>query len=315
MYNLRELEKKINIPSPILLKESMAKHTSFKIGGPADLYVCPRSTDELIRVLSVCIDEKIPFFPLGEGANILVSDEGIDGVVIDMCRLGSIEREGTLLEAGAGTPLSRVSERAAEEGLAGLETFYTMPGSVGGSIWMNARCYGISLSDVLAYVDILDNNLRQIRVKVRREEFEYKKSPFQNTGDIIVGGGFRLMRGDSHSLKTAMREFKRDREKKGHFHYPCAGSVFKNDPAFGMPSGKLVDSLGLRGYALGDANVSEAHANIVVNSGNATAGDVRNLIKLLQKQVKEKYGFLLKEEILYVGRWDEDEEENHERIG
>jgi UDP-N-acetylmuramate dehydrogenase len=263
---------------------------------------------QLIRILSVCFDEAIPFFPLGEGANILVADRGIDGVVIDMSRIDGIEQKAGLVEAGAGTPLTRVTEYAAETGLAGLENFYSMPGSVGGSIWMNARCYGISLSEVIEYVDILDKDLKERRVRIRREDFGYKQSPFQESGDIILRGGFRLKRGDPSSLKAKMGEFKRDREKKGHFFYPSAGSVFKNDPAFGMPTGQLVDSLGLKGLALGDARVSEAHANIIVNCGSASARDVRSLIELVQSRVQEKYGFRLKEELLYVGRWEEKHE-------
>ena len=301
--------KKINIRAPIMFDEPMAKHTSFRIGGPADLFVSPLTEGDLVQVLSQCFSRELPFFTLGEGANILVSDRGIDGIVIDMSRLNGIEVDGPSIRAMAGTPLSRVAETAAEIGLAGLETFYTMPGSVGGSVWMNARCYGVSLSEVLDFVDIVDIDLQPKRLRASGEQFDYKKSPFQSMKAVIVAAGFRLEPGNGPLLYSKMAEYNKDRQRKGHFLYPSAGSIFKNNPSLGMPSGKIIDSLNLRGFAYRGASISEAHANIIINTGSATGRDVKTLIDIVKERVKEAYGFALEEEILYVGRW----EENHEQ--
>ena len=266
MYNLRKTGEKINIP--LLFDEPMAGHCSFRVGGPADLYAEPRSADEARRLFAFCREEGIPCFLLGEGANILVSDRGIRGAVLATGSLRGIRRSGNTVECLAGTPMTEVSERAAGWDLAGLATFYSMPGSVGGSIWINARCYEVSLSESLEYVDIVDPDGRERRLAMDEEEFSYKKSPFQSMDALILSGGFRLSPGDGSALRRQMRRFRRDRRRKGHFLHPCAGSFFKNNRDFDMPTGKIIDSLGLRGFRIGGAMVSEAHANIIVNIGD-----------------------------------------------
>jgi UDP-N-acetylmuramate dehydrogenase len=283
----------------------MSAHTSFQVGGPADLYTCPGTLYDLRTIYDLCLKQNIPWFVLGEGANILVADTGIRGVVIDMRGLRGFEFQDHLVIALSGTPLTEVVEASVERGMAGLEPFYTMPGSVGGSIWMNARCYGVSVSDVLCFVDVLDTDLKENRILIDRREFSYKRSPFQQTGGIILRGGFQIEKGIASSLRKKTEELKEDRIEKGHFIYPCAGSVFKNNSSFGMPSGKLIDSLGLRGMTLGGAAVSPKHANIIVNNGGATASDIRDLINHVKTKILERYGFELEEEILFVGQWDD----------
>jgi UDP-N-acetylmuramate dehydrogenase len=309
VLNLKKLTKKINIRSPLRFDEPMARHTSFKVGGPADLYISPRTQEDLTAVYSLCLKENIPHFLLGAGANILVSDRGIRGIVIDTHLLRGIGREETLLTAWAGTEMSRVSEVAAHMGLAGLESFFSMPGSVGGSIWINARCYESSLSDVLEFVEILDNDLEKKRTPTNKGEFGYKKSPFQNRELAILKGGFRLKDGSKRKLRRRMRQIRQDRGRKGHFLYPSAGSFFKNNRSFGMPSGKLIDSLGLKGQCVGGARVSDRHANIIVNTGSATASDILELSEIVRTRVADRYGYELEREIILVGEWEEGHEQ------
>jgi UDP-N-acetylmuramate dehydrogenase len=300
-----ELLKKINIAGPLLFAEPMCRHTSFQIGGPADIYLRVRDEEELERVFAFVLREGLPYFVLGEGANILVSDRGIRGIVLDLADLNNcrFEAEGPLLIAGAGADMSRACEQARDNGLAGLEFAYSMPGSVGGSIYMNARCYGSSMSDRLAYVDFLDEKALRRRLIVNGEDFGYKRSPFQKRSSVILAGAFRLTRGERGLIDAQMQSYKADREQKGHFRFPCAGSVFKNNRDFGRPTGSIVDSLGLKGTRIGDAEISEFHANIIINRGKARAGEVLELIRLIEERVRQAFGFNLEREILLVGEW------------
>jgi UDP-N-acetylmuramate dehydrogenase len=302
VHNLRKTGEKINIP--LLPGEPMAEHCSFRVGGPAELFAAPRSAGDARKLFVLCREEGIPCFLLGEGANILVSDRGIRGVVMSTGNLRGIRRSGSTVECLAGTPMSEVSERAADWDLAGLETFYSMPGSVGGSIWINARCYEVSLSESLQYVDIVDASGEEIRVAVDEGEFSYKRSPFQSMEALILAGGFRLVPGDGSASRRRMGQLRRDREQKGHFLHPCAGSFFKNNRDFGMPTGKIIDALGLRGLRVGGAMVSEAHANIIVNTGDATADQIWRLAQEVKRRVRDAYGFVLEEEIIRVGDWE-----------
>jgi UDP-N-acetylmuramate dehydrogenase len=296
--------KKINLRCPIRLDEPMSRHTTFRIGGPADALVAPGDLDDLRRVVGLCRERGIPLFTLGEGANILVADRGIRGVVLDTSAWsGTAASRGGCLAARAGTRIDALCREALCLGLSGLASFAAMPGSVGGSIWMNARCYEVSLSDRLESVEVLDAGLAVRRLPVRPEEFAYKVSPFQKTEVVILGGTFRLDRGDPARIAAEMEERRRDREAKGHFLFPCAGSVFKNDRALGQPSGRLIDALGLKGYSVGGAQVSPVHANIIVNRGGARAAEVLELIRRVEEKVRERYGSCPQREILLVGDW------------
>jgi UDP-N-acetylmuramate dehydrogenase len=283
----------------------MSRHTSFLIGGPADLYLAPATIEEAVAADRFCRDAGLTRVVLGAGANILVADRGVRGAVIDTTGLRGIELEGEKVWALAGEPMSDLAAATAAAGYGGLENFYAMPGAVGGSVWMNARCYERSISDVLDEVDILTPSGRIERLKVDAGEFNYKRSPFQTTDALIVRASFRLRPGTRAHLERTMRSFRSDREKKGHFAYPCAGSVFKNNRDFGAPTGKLVDALGLRGRQIGGARVSERHANIIVNAGDATAADVLALVELIETAVLEAYGFSLERELILVGDWQE----------
>jgi len=283
--------------------ELLAGHTSFRLGGPADLFAAPRTPEEVARIVTLCARESVPCFVLGGGTNILVSDKGVRGVVIDLTLLGGLQAEGSLITALGGTPVSALSEFALSRGLAGMEFAYSLPGSVGGAVWMNARCYEREVSDVLEFVDYLDPDFRQRRLAMRRDEWDYKVSPFQGMRGVILRAGFRLAPGNPRQVEDRMQEHRQDREKKGHFLFPCAGSVFKNNRAFGAPTGVIVDSLGMKGRRIGGAQVAPFHGNIIVNTGGATARDVLALIELVEDEVRRRLGFHLEREVLLVGEW------------
>jgi len=287
------------------LDEPMAPHTSFRIGGPADLYVCPRDAAQAREVLAVCARESVPVFLLGGGTNLLVSDRGIRGAVVDLSRMAGISVRDGVVTAHAGTPVSEVSEAACAHGLSGLEFAYSLPGSVGGAVWMNARCYDAEIGDVLEQVDYLDlATLRRHRYRMRREDWAYKKSPFQDRGRLVLSASLRLKPGDPRQMRGAMQSHREDRERKGHFRYPCAGSLFKNNRAFGAPTGQLVDSLGLKGTRIGDAQVAPYHGNIFINLGAARAVEMRALIELVEAAVRDRLGFQLEREVILAGDWD-----------
>ena len=295
--------RSVSMKGEVLFGELMKHHTSFRVGGPAEIFAIPETIPDVRSLLRVARSEGVPVFVLGHGANILVSDIGIEGLVIDMQRFSNFEVEGTLLSAGAGNNISRMSEIAADFRLSGLEFIYAMPGSVGGSVWMNARCYGTSISEIIEYVDVITENGESVRIAADKAAFSYKVSPFQIGKDIIVCAGFRLQNGDEKVIRSQMEQKKLDRTTKGHFKAASVGSVFKNNRTFGNPTGKLIDSLGLRGFSKGGARVAEYHANIIVNEKEATATDILDLIQHVEKCVFDSYGFRLEREVLLIGTW------------
>ena len=289
------------INAAVLNQERMADHTTFKIGGPARYFVIPKDIDALMKTREAAIQAGLKYFILGGGANVLFPDEGYDGAVISTGGLNQIFLEANgLLHAGCGAAISDVAKFASGAGRAGLQFFYSMPGSTGGAIYMNARCYNASISDALKAAVYLDKEGNVRTLDAAEGGFDYKVSPFQTNGGIILEGIFATTGGNAEALGKEMEGYKADREAKGHFAYPCAGSVFKNNRAFGLPSGKIIDNLGLRGYTVGGAKISEHHANIIVNSGHATAQDVKDLVSLVEDKVREATGFQLEREIIYV---------------
>ena len=306
MQKVGQFLEKIKLKGPVLLDEPMSRHTWFRIGGPADALVRPADLEELARLFAALNAEAVPFFVLGGGANILVSDLGVRGAVIDLsgirgCRVRA-DGERFLLSALAGTPVEDACALALERELTGLEFLFAMPGSIGGSVWMNARCYGSSLSDILTSVDYLDETGRRHGMACEPGQYGYKRSPFQNRSAVIVEATLALAQGRRSRIERRMREHRTDREAKGHFLYPCAGSIFKNDRSFGDPTGRIIDSLGLKGLRVGDAQVSELHGNIIVNRGSARAAEVLELIRLIESRVREARGFELEREVRLVGQ-------------
>lgn len=303
---LRELQN-FNLSAPISRNEALAPYTTFRVGGPADLLARPRSADELTAVVAAAHATGIPLTVLGGGANVVVSDRGIRGLVVHTGAMCGVHREDTRLHVLAGTPVSDAAAHAANEGLAGLDFIYAMPGSTGGAIWMNARCYDGEIAGILQEVRFiaLDQPGRPAldRYLATPDDFGYKISPFQDGRRIIVGATFSLAPGGTAPLWEKMRAHEEDRRQKGHFDAPCAGSVFKNNRSYGEPSGRIIDRVGLRGHRLGGARVSDRHGNIIINAGGASARDIRDLTEYVQVEVHRRTGFMLDPEILFVGEW------------
>jgi UDP-N-acetylmuramate dehydrogenase len=300
---VRELKGKFKIDGISRSAEPMNEHTSFCIGGPADLYLVPWNAEEVARIAETCAREALPCFYLGGGTNILVADRGIRGVVVDLNVLSGCDAKGPLVSACCGTPISEVAEFARQRGLSGLEFAYSLPGSVGGAVWMNARCYDRQISDILEYVEFIDEWGVMRHEKIVPSQWAYKLSPFQTGDRVILKAGMRLAPGDPGKISAAMQEYRADRERKGHFLYPCAGSVFKNNRDFGDPTGKIIDSLGLKGRRVGGAQIAPFHGNIIINTDNATALEVKSLIVLMEEEAKKRLGVILEREVLLIGDW------------
>ncbi len=302
----RELEK-FNLDHLVAYNAPLAPLTTFRVGGPADALARPRSAQEVADLVRWSRHREVPLTILGGGANVVISDRGIRGLVIHTGGLQGLNRSGTLLTVGAGTPISDASAYAADHDMEGLSFIYAMPGSTGGAIWMNARCYDGEIAPVLEetrYVNLGEPELGSIGVyRTDLKDFDYKVSPFQDGRRIIVEATFRLTPGDRTELYRQMKEHEEDRRRKGHFLAPCAGSVFKNNRAFGAPSGQIIDRVGLRGTRIGGARVSDRHGNIIINTGNATAREIRDLAETVQNKVEQHTGFTLEPEILFLGEW------------
>jgi UDP-N-acetylmuramate dehydrogenase len=303
VLRLRERARKINMDGELRHDEPLSSHTTFATGGPADLFARPRHAGDIAILLRWATGHGVPWFVLGGGSNVLVADAGVRGLVIDTTAMDERSIEGSTLTVGAGTPVSDASALAADHGLAGLDFIYAMPGSTGGAVWMNARCYGGEIFDVLRSVDLVDPDGTRSTYAPRADDFGYKRSPFMKRAAVMTSVSFRLRPGEPDRLWEQMRAHEADRRAKGHFAAPCAGSVFKNNRAFGRPSGAIIDSLGLRGFSIGRAKVSDLHANIVVNAGGATSAEIRAVIEHVHGEVQKRLGFDLEREVLFVGDW------------
>jgi len=297
----------------VLYNEPMAKHCTFKTGGPADCLIRPSGEGSpsppafIAALLGAARAEGIEVFILGGGANILVSDSGVRGIVLDTGGLaGEEELRENMLRFRAGTSLDDAARIAAKKGLSGLEFLAGMPGSVGGAVWMNARCYGQEIAGVLTETEVIDYSVSPpsaLRLPVNRQEFGYKRSPFQRRELFILSAAFQLSSGNTEDILARMDANRRDREEKGHYRFPSAGSVFKNNSDFGKPAGKIIDELGLRGLQIGGARIADWHGNFIINTGGAAAKDIRALTEEAASRVKEAAGLLLEPEILFIGDW------------
>lgn len=291
----------------------MSAHTTFRIGGPADIFVKISTRTELSLALTSFRDGGIPLFILGGGANVLVGDKGIRGAVLDLSGLAEARRSdaglaaGAGMVAGAGISIDSLCENALALGLGDLENFYGMPGSLGGAIYMNARCYEKDFREIVGDIAAISPQGEISEIGISPSHWAYKKSPFQPGGYyegwVIAGARLRLQPGVPETIAGVMRSRKLDRTAKGHYLLPSAGSVFKNNRGFGKPTGAILDSLGLKGMRIGDAAVSTWHANIFVNLGGAKACDMRALIETAMEKAFSAYGFRLEPEVLFVGEF------------
>lgn len=312
---LREALEKINIDAYLDENVPMSGRTTFRIGGPADLVAKPRSLDGLRSLMAFCAERGISPFILGGGSNILVSDAGLRGIVVDMGGLSGLRRENSkwsdlsgteLLVAQAGLDMDALAEAALDLGLSGMEWAAGLPGTVGGAVYMNARCYDVEIADILHWTQVLKGTDLDV-IPFEASDFSYKRSPFQpgcpRGSALIVAAAFRLEPGDREAIRARMEEHRADRTRKGHYRMPCAGSVFKNDRAFGEPSGAILDRLGFRGRRRGGAAVSDWHANIFINAGGASAADMAALMEEARAEALARTGFALEPEIIRVGEF------------
>ena len=284
----------------VLTDESMACHTTFRIGGKADVFVLPASIEELLEVLRLTKRYSIPLTILGNGSNVLVRDGGIRGAVVSFGKpFSHIEREGARIRAGAGATLGTVSLFAASHALSGLEFAVGIPGSLGGAVFMNAGAYDGELSRVISSVAAVTLEGEILRYRAEEMDFGYRHSVFQQNGHIICEIELSLKEGEPAAIQEKMAEFTRRRMEKQPLDKPSAGSTFKRPP--GLFAGTLIDEAGLKGFSIGGAQVSEKHAGFVINKGGATAADVLALIEEVQRRIEEKNGVRLTPEIRIIG--------------
>ena len=282
--------------------EPMKKHTTFRIGGPAEYYLRPHSVDELRKILHICKRENLPFFILGHGSNLLVSDKGYNGVVIQLWKnMSDIEVNHDVIRAKAGALLSKIAVVALEHSLAGFAFASGIPGTLGGAVVMNAGAYGGEMKDVLEEVTVMDADGNVIRLKREELNLGYRTSIVKEKGYIVLEAVIRLNKGEASHIKEQMDDFKERRTSKQPLDMPSAGSTFKRPE--GYFAGKLIMDTGLRGFQVGGAQISEKHCGFVVNTGDATAEDVKNLIEEVQKRVREKFGVTLEPEVKFLGEF------------
>jgi UDP-N-acetylmuramate dehydrogenase len=282
----------------IFQNEMMKKHTSFKIGGPADFFIIIESVEELKAVLKFAKELDIPVTCIGNGSNLLIKDNGIRGLTIklDFKDLTINEDE---IEAGAGVPIPVLARKAYENGLSGLEFASGIPGTLGGAIKINAGAYGGEFKDVVDFTTYLDNNLQVHTVSNEDQNFSYRNSRFNNTDDIIISAKMKLKKENKDIIKAKMDELSAKRKDKQPINFPNAGSVFKRKNEY--IAAEVIDKCGLKGYNIGDAYISDLHAGFIVNKGNATAQDVIQLIEYIKNTVHEKYNINLELEIKVIG--------------
>ena len=287
----------------VLFEEPMKSHTTFRIGGPAEVFIMPKSIKQVQMAVKICQEEQIPYFILGNGSNLLVSDRGYRGVIIQMDRnMGEIQVEGTEIQAAAGALLSSIAVAARRESLTGFEFAGGIPGTLGGAVVMNAGAYGGEMKDVLKEVTVMDGDGKIFTLPASELEMGYRTSIIKIAGYLVLSARITLSRGKEEDIKARTRELSEMRTQKQPLDYPSAGSTFKRQE--GYFAGKLIMDSGLRGYSVGGAMVSEKHCGFVINKGNATAEDVVSLMKHVTEVVQEKYGVTLEPEVKFLGEFD-----------
>ena len=324
MYNINKIAEsfKQNKNIALYFDQDLSARTSFKIGGKAALLAEPSDEEALALVLAEIKKDGLPYFVLGGGTNVLFDDAGFDGIVVSTKKLAGIDvivgrnsvipaldagilKPTVIVRAGAGASMASLVSFAERKGLTGLEEFAGLPGTVGGAVYMNARCFEKEISQVAGKISWLEWDQAAAAFVQKEAEFApsdwtYKKSPFSGSGRVVVGAQFALAKGDKAQIAQKGAAFVQQRKDKGHYKAPCAGSVFKNNRAFGRPTGKIIDELGLKGERRGGAQIAPFHGNIIINEGGASSADVRALIELCKKSARDRFGIDLEEEIVLV---------------
>ena len=287
--------------SGIFMEEPMKKHTTFRVGGPADVLVQPDET-ALAAILALCRQNHVPYSFIGNGSNLLVGDKGIRGVVIEMTDpMGNIEVDGTKITAQAGAKLSKIANTAASNGLGGMEFAAGIPGSVGGAVVMNAGAYGGEMKDIIEKVYVLDENGAQLELDRGALDLGYRHSCIPEKKYIVTKVVLELVPRNEAEIRSEMKELNEKRAEKQPLQYPSAGSTFKRPE--GYFAGKLIMDAGLRGYQVGGAQVSEKHCGFVINKGDATAADICQLMRDVSDKVQAQFGVVLEPEVKMIGEF------------
>ena len=284
----------------ILIDEPMSRHTTFRVGGPADFFVTPKAKEEVRDVIRICKEAGMPYYIIGNGSNLLVSDAGYRGVIVQIYKeMNEVKVEGDLVKAQAGALLSGIAAKALGAELSGFEFASGIPGTIGGACVMNAGAYGGEMKDVLEFVTVLTGEGKIIELGRNELELGYRTSVIAKKGYIVLGAVLKLEHGDGEKIKTYMDELKEKRVTKQPLEYPSAGSTFKRPE--GYFAGKLIEDAGLRGFQVGGAQVSEKHCGFVINRDHATAADIMELMRQVQIRVKENSGVDLEPEVKRLG--------------
>ncbi|WP_455952743.1 UDP-N-acetylmuramate dehydrogenase [Blautia sp.] len=298
---IKRLEQTVE-SDQFLREEPMKKHITFRVGGPAACFLTPSTKEQIREILHICQEEKTPYFILGNGSNLLVSDQGFDGVVLQVYKnMNQVTVEGEHLRVQAGALLSATARKALEAGLTGMEFAAGIPGTMGGAVVMNAGAYGGEMKDILESVTVLTPEGEQKELKNEELQLGYRTSVVKEKGYIVLEAVLSLKKGDPEAIKSRMDELKEQRVTKQPLEYPSAGSTFKRPE--GYFAGKLIQDAGLRGYQVGGAQVSEKHCGFVINKENATAKDVVDLIHDVQRIVYEKFQVQLETEVKFLGKF------------
>lgn len=298
--NLTKDMREFILQDDIYTNEPMSKHTTFKIGGTADIFVKLRNTEQIEKLLNLCKNKNVPIKIIGNGSNILVKDNGIRGVVAKICTNSYDFLDEKTIRVDAGMLNSKVSKILLENSLTGFEFASGIPGTIGGAVKMNAGAYGSQISDVVIktkYIDLENMQIKEINKK--DQKFEYRKSIFSTTKRVIIDTTLKLEKADKEQIQEKINQNNESRRTKQPIDKPSAGSTFKRGEDF--ITAQLIDECGLKGYTIGGAQVSTKHAGFVVNAGDATASDVIELMELIKKKVQEKFNKNIDLEIEVIG--------------
>lgn len=286
----------------IYVNEKMEKHTTFRIGGPADYFVMPSDVTDVKAVIELCEQEKVPYYVVGNGSNLLVGDKGFRGVIIQIAgNMNQLQADGEVITAQAGCSLAQIAGKALDEELAGFEFAAGIPGTLGGAVRMNAGAYGGEIKDVLESAVVLTKEGKVMELSANEMEFGYRTSIIERTGWTILGGKIRLHKGKREEIKAVMDDLREKRVSKQPLEYPSAGSTFKRPK--GYFAGKLIQDAGLRGFRVGGACVSEKHSGFVINIDHATADDVVSLMEQVDEKVRAQFGVGLEPEVRRIGEF------------
>jgi UDP-N-acetylmuramate dehydrogenase len=277
----------------------MKNHTSFKVGGPADILLLPETPKQIGDAVKLCAKHGVNFYIMGNGSNLIVRDGGYRGVIIKLTSLDNVSADGEYLKAEAGASLSTAAKEALKYSLTGMEFASGIPGTVGGAVTMNAGAYGPEIKDIIEYAILMDMDGNQFKLSKEEMDLSYRSSIVQKNNYIVLEAVFKLEKGDYDEIESRMDELNKRRAEKQPLNYPSAGSTFKRP--IGYYAGKLIEDAGLKGMRNGGASISEKHAGFVINKDNATARDVLGLISKVQKIIKEKNAVTLEPEVRIIG--------------